>query len=51
MKMLVKIVVTYFLLLTSYSSFSQEVVDKIKVKREDTYFKAEFDEPIIKLLL
>src|SRR5258708_5473783 len=49
MKMLVKIVATYFLLLTSYSSFSQEV-EKIKIKKEDTFFKAEFDETNYKVI-
>ena len=42
-------VFTLVLFLPSFSSFSQEV-SKITIKREDTFFKAEFDETNYKVI-
>lgn len=41
--------IAFFLVLFSYSTFSQEV-EKIKIKKEDTFFKAEFDETNYKVI-
>ncbi len=49
MKFLFKISASFILCLSSFISFSQEV-EKIKIKKEDTYFKAEFDETNYKVI-